>query len=328
MPETAIEKSTLKQEQIDLIRQTVAKGATDLELKLFLYQCQRTGLDPLSKQIHFIKRWNEKLNREEGTIQTGIDGYRSIADRTGQYAGSDDAVFRGPEDEPVAATVTVWRIVQGQRVSFTATAWWKEYFPTKEKQQFFWKKMPHGQLAKCAEALALRKAFPQQLSGVYTHEEMQQAGPEVLQIGGKVVEANTKEAADAVAQKKIADGLEKVKAQEEAKKQAASRNEPPGESVIEGMLTEISEVKKGTRGEYVTISINERFVYVFNKDFFKSKGNEDAPLAALFEKPVRATVKKQGSYLHLVSIDRAAIQVDRPVEEDPFADAGDVAGKW
>lgn len=169
-------------EQIELIKATVAKGATDLELKLFLYQCQRTGLDPLSKQIHFIKRFNRKIQKEEGTIQTGIDGYRTIADRTGDYAGSDDALFSfsANSEYPESATVTVYRIVRGQRCAFTATARWSEYYPGDEKEGFFWRKMPSAQLAKCAEALALRKAFPQQLPGVYADVEMQQAQSDAL----------------------------------------------------------------------------------------------------------------------------------------------------
>lgn len=163
-------------EQINLIKQTVAKGVTDLELKLFLYQAQRTGLDPLSKQIHAIKRWNKGLNRDEMAIQTGIDGYRLIADRTGQYAGSDDPLFEESNTgDLIKATVTVWKLVNGVRCAFSASARWSEYYPG-DKQGFMWHSKPFLMLGKCAEALALRKAFPQELSGVYTHEEMQQAG--------------------------------------------------------------------------------------------------------------------------------------------------------
>ncbi len=161
-------------EQINLIKQTVAKGVTDFELKLFLYQAQRTGLDPLSKQIHAIKRHNNKTDKDEMSIQTGIDGYRLIADRTGQYAGSDDPVF-DDEINPQKATVTVWKLVAETKCSFSASARWKEYYPG-DKQGFMWKTKPCIMLGKCAEALALRKAFPQELSGVYTHEEMAQAG--------------------------------------------------------------------------------------------------------------------------------------------------------
>lgn len=151
-----------------LIKQTVAQDANDLELEFFLYNAQRFGLDPLARQIYFIKRKNK------GTIQTGIDGFRLIADRTGAYAGNDDPVFTYDDSPfPVSATVTVWKIVQGQRCPFTATALWAEYKPD---QDHMWRKMPHTMLAKCSEALALRKAFPANLSGLYAHEEMAQAG--------------------------------------------------------------------------------------------------------------------------------------------------------
>ena len=208
MPSEAIttKPPELSREQIELVKSTVAKGATDEELKLFLYVCKIRGLDPLARQIHAIKRYSG--DELQLTIQTGIDGYRVIAERTGSYAGNDDPVF-GPEVQepwgkrPEWATATIWKMVGGQRYAFAATARWAEYFPSHEKSQFFWKKMPYGQLAKCAEALALRKAFPNDLSGVYTDEEMQQAGPEATVIAGQVMEANTKEAAKATADAKI-----------------------------------------------------------------------------------------------------------------------------
>jgi phage recombination protein Bet len=169
-----VQNQALSKDQIDLIKSTVAKGATDDELKLFLYQAQRTGLDPLLKQIHAVKRWNAKSSREEMAIQTGIDGFRLIADRSGLYAGNDDPVFDN-EEAPKKATVTVYKMIAGQRCGFSATARWDQYYPG-DKQGFMWKKMPHLMLGKCAESLALRKAFPAELSGVYTHEEMEQAG--------------------------------------------------------------------------------------------------------------------------------------------------------
>lgn len=160
-------------EQIELITRTCAKDLSQLELGLFLYQCQRTGLDPLSRQIHAVKRSGKLV------IQTGIDGYYLIADRTGLYAGSDDAVYT-PEDGdfPIKATVTVYKLVNGQRQPFTRSARWKEYYPGKSSQSFMWEKMPFHMLGKCAAALALRAAFPQELSGVYTSEEMMQADHE------------------------------------------------------------------------------------------------------------------------------------------------------
>lgn len=164
-------------EQVELIKRTVAKGASNDELALFGIVCQKTGLDPFTNQIHFVKR------ADKVTFQTGIDGYRAIADRTGTYAGSDDYRFDENLSEyehiqtkrgyPTTATVTIYKIVSGIRVPFSATARWEEYYPG-EKLGFMWKKMPYLMLSKCAEALALRKAFPNDLSNVYTFDEMQQ----------------------------------------------------------------------------------------------------------------------------------------------------------
>lgn len=168
-------------EKIDLIKNTVAKGATDLELQLFFHACQRTGLDPLMKQIYAIKRWNSVDKRETLTFQTGIDGYRLIADRTGCYAGSSDAEYElDGEGYPGVARVTVTKLVNGMPCQFAASARWTEYVQrTRDGEpNSMWKKMPFLMLAKCAEALALRKAFPAELSGVYTHEEMMQADTE------------------------------------------------------------------------------------------------------------------------------------------------------
>lgn len=164
-----IKTNTLTPEQIELVKNTVAKGATNDELQLFLYTAERTKLDPLTKQIYFVKRANQM------TIQTGIDGYRAIAERSGTLAGIDDAVFDSEDkSHPNKATVTVHRIIQNLRVAYTASARWTEYAP-QGGQAFMWQKMPYLMLGKCAEALALRKAFPNDLSGIYTTEEMQQS---------------------------------------------------------------------------------------------------------------------------------------------------------
>jgi phage recombination protein Bet len=173
-----IEQSPWTPQQIKLITSTVAKGATPDELQLFLYTCKRTGLDPLTRQIHFVKR---KIKNEDGTwrdqmtIQTGIDGYRVVAERSKTLAGIDDAVYdTETEQHPNKASVTIYRMIDGERVPFTASARWSEYAP-QGKQAFMWNKMPYLMLAKCAEALALRKAFPNDLTGIYTNEEMGQA---------------------------------------------------------------------------------------------------------------------------------------------------------
>lgn len=153
--------------ELQTIQNTIAKGASLDELKLFLFQAKRTGLDPFSRQIHLVKRGDTAV------IQTGIDGYRTVAERTGKYAGNDEPVYElDAKKQPLKASVTVWKMVEGQRVAFTASALWDEYFPG-EKIGFMWKNKPFLMLGKCAEALALRKAFPNDLSGLYVKEELE-----------------------------------------------------------------------------------------------------------------------------------------------------------
>ena len=113
-------KHKLTVTQVKLIKDTIAKGATDDELKMFLYVCQRTGLDPFTKQIHLVPRWDSKLGREVRMPIVGIDGLRAVAERTGAYAGNDDPVF-DDEAKPTKATVSVYKMVQGVRVPFTPT---------------------------------------------------------------------------------------------------------------------------------------------------------------------------------------------------------------
>jgi phage recombination protein Bet len=159
-------------EQIALIKKTIAPDATDQELALFLAQCQRTGLDPFSRQIYFIKRGGK------GSTQVSIDGFRVIAERSGEMDGQEVA-WCGEDGQwtevwlkkepPAAAKVLVYR--KGCSHAFPAIAKMVEY----NAGGPMWAKMPANQLAKCAEALALRKAFPHQLSGLYTPDEMAQA---------------------------------------------------------------------------------------------------------------------------------------------------------
>lgn len=191
------QESHFSPNQMSLIKKTIMdESASNDDLQLFGMICQRTGLDPFSRQIYAISRKvkNEETNswEKKWSFQVSIDGFRSIADRTGLYAGSDDPIFDGNfnryqmssngRKEPVTATVTVWKMINGQRCPFTATASWDEYVQTfkskgsnEEKVGGLWKKMPFLMLSKCAESLALRKAFPVQLAGLYTQDEMAQA---------------------------------------------------------------------------------------------------------------------------------------------------------
>jgi phage recombination protein Bet len=157
----------------------IPRGTPENVIRFFSRACAESRLSPFRKQVHLIKRGSQDGDRY--TLQTAIDGYRTIADRTGRYAGNDDYVFNGTSSEwdmvesgkerPDTATATVWKIVGGVRCPFSATVRWKEYYPG-ERLGFMWNKMPFLMLGKCAEALAIRKAFPEETSGIYTDEEM------------------------------------------------------------------------------------------------------------------------------------------------------------
>ena len=165
-------------DQVKLIKETVAKGTTDDEFALFLYTCKATGLNPLLRQIHAVKRWDSKLEREAMAIQTGIDGYRLNAERTGKYSPGRETTFAyKTNDSILSATAYVQKKVDGEWHEVAATAFFAEYVQTKKDgtPNSMWAKMPHSQISKCAEALALRKAFPKEMGPTRTEEEMDQA---------------------------------------------------------------------------------------------------------------------------------------------------------
>jgi len=155
-----------KEEQIELIKKQIAPNANNNELKLFLYQAQRTGLDPLTRQIYCIHRSGKM------TIQTSIDGFRVIAERSGEYAGQDEPIYTEENNKLISCKITVYKFRGDVRYpASVGVAYLSEYAQTTP----IWNKMPRVMLAKVAEALALRKAFPQDLSGLYTGDEIADA---------------------------------------------------------------------------------------------------------------------------------------------------------
>ncbi len=161
--------------QIDVMRKTVAAGTTPEDFLVFLEVCKHRRLNPFAREIYAIVRSGKM------TIQVSIDGFRKLAERSGKYRGQIGPQFCGADGQwrdewlldsaPVAARVGV------KRADFDAPMWavarYKAYV---QEASPIWRKMPDLMLAKCAEALALRKAFPDEMSGLYTHEEMAQAG--------------------------------------------------------------------------------------------------------------------------------------------------------
>jgi len=181
--------------QLDLIKQQCAQKTSDNEFALFVEVCRQRGLNPMTGQVYAIVR-NDKNspNGTKMTIQVGIDGLRAIAERSGEYAGQTATEWCGPDgvwkdiwlskEPPAAARVGVRR--RGYAEPTYGVAMWDEYAPYKDEWsngkktggkalEQMWQQRPAGQLAKCAEALALRKAFPQDMSGLYAAEEMAQA---------------------------------------------------------------------------------------------------------------------------------------------------------
>ena len=185
MSANGVNSQAMSRDQIELIKATICKGATDDELKLFVMTAERTGLDPFARQVFAVKRYDSKLGREVMAIQVSIDGFRLVSERSGKYAGQLGPFWTNDGKEwlevwldktpPKAAKVGILR--SDFKEPLWAVATWDQYVQTTKdgNPNAMWKRMGPLMLAKCAESLARRTAFPQELSGLYTADEMGQA---------------------------------------------------------------------------------------------------------------------------------------------------------
>lgn len=194
----------LDRDKVELLKRTIAKGATDDELDMFLARIESTRLDPFLGQIFAVKR---RAKDDDGnwttvmSIQTGVAGLELIAHRTGEFQGLDGPYWCGPDGEwrdvwlsetyPAAAKVGVYR--KGFVQPLYGIALWREYVQTTQRGDVtsMWKTKATVMIAKCAESLALRKAFPAETSGLYTAEEMGTRSDSVITIDAEVIDLGT-----------------------------------------------------------------------------------------------------------------------------------------
>lgn len=175
------------------LKGSVYPGATDASIEKVIAYCKAANLDPMSKPVHIISQWvrehfdgGRKVPAGmQDIVLPGIGAYRTLAHRTGEYAGHDEPEF-GPSvsrdlggftvDFPQWCRVTVYRMNGSFRAAYSARIYWLETYATPDADSdvpdVMWRKRPYGQLEKCAEALALRKAFPEAIGALPAAEEM------------------------------------------------------------------------------------------------------------------------------------------------------------
>lgn len=308
-------------EELQIIRDSVAKGASDAQLRVYLWTAKKLDLDPMRRQIYSIPYGGLRQ------VVVGIDGLRLIASRSGVYAGSDDAVFEyadGYTKYPYKASVTVYKLVGGILGKFTGSARWDEFAPLNHNGEPTgqWAKMPHVMLGKVAEAAAIRKAFPQEAGGVYTTDEMEQAG------AGMVIEESQEASTPAIPQRAQTPPPQ-TKQQALPPKPAAKPQSPAGNT---------AQAPAVSHGEAIS---------QFNaiaKNLYPGKSNPDI-VAILTGKQIAALAWNTEDWRHYLSLltakldengaekpvpqapvtvdvpAQSAAEVDEgPIEPDPFAD--------
>lgn len=169
----AMTKGDFGDEHMRIVREAFALGATQQEFEVLWAGAKNRGLDPVRKQIYFVRRFDTEARRYVWASQVSVDGFRSMAEATGQYDGQDEPDFEcDATGAPILARVRIYR--KGISRPFVGVARYDEFVQTTKDGDptSMWRKMRFNQLAKCAEVAALRRAFPESLSGLEVPEEV------------------------------------------------------------------------------------------------------------------------------------------------------------
>ena len=197
----------LNESEVAIVKNSIAKGASDQELQFCLTVARRYRLDPFKQQIWFVKRWDSQADNGHGgvgghvwTPQVGINGllFAAARDHKAEFGSISLPEFgpmltisgQGKMQAPEWARVQVWK--RGASEPTIAQAWWDEYAPADLSKAPFWRKMPRRMIAKCATALAIREAYPD-LGGLYIPEEMDKMGEAVTTTGRRIIEQSESE---------------------------------------------------------------------------------------------------------------------------------------
>ena len=321
-------------EQVRLLAETVAKGCDQNELAFFLNVCKLKRLDPFTGQVHCVKRWDSTLGREKMSIQVGIDGFRVIAARSNELAGISEPTFDSEDGQcPIWAHVTVYRYGRdNEKIPYSAKARYSEYMQTKKdgSPNHMWATKPYIMLGKCAEALALRKAFPDELSGMYSDDEMGQADNETGGVTPASVDkkkpvqqpqrASEKAAKEADTKTQTTTpstggGNSTTNSQQQAAKKT-------GEKEISGIIETAKQAKSGTlwvmvKGEPLAIAVDEKNIDgdMVTGNFIKFRG-----LMKWTDK-LKTEQNPKGEFWSLIGL----IELSKVQEAEPVKDDGKLA---
>lgn len=182
-------KTHWNENQLKIIKDMYARGLNSDELHVFSLLCKELGLDPIRKQAYGVKRKMKNINGIYEivlTLQTSIEGYRAIAERTGNYAPGEESIYLYDDNKNLigAKAYVKKRTQDGTWHNVSAEAYLEEY-AARDKQgnlTQFWSKFPRVMIEKCAEARALRRCFPNELGSLYIKEEMDQANEDTETI--------------------------------------------------------------------------------------------------------------------------------------------------